>query len=145
VSEAIQLGEATLTDCERILGPGHWDTLTCRANLAHAYHGAGQLKRASAQFDRALRDCEQSIGPDDPLTEQVRALRQRYLAGRQGAAPILAPPMPLREDARQAEARQDGVVEAGDLADLIATEGEDQQTHGVPRSARRVAHVGAEG
>jgi tetratricopeptide (TPR) repeat protein len=93
--EAIKLGEATLTDCERILGPGHWETLTARANLAHAYHSAGLLKRASAQFDRALHDCEQSLGADDPLTQQVRALRKRYLAGRQGAAPIIAPPAGL--------------------------------------------------
>jgi tetratricopeptide (TPR) repeat protein len=90
--EAVQLGEATLADCERILGPGHWESLTSRANLAHAYHAAGLLKRASAQFDRALRDCERSLGPDDPLTGEVRALRKRYLAGRQGAAPIIAPP-----------------------------------------------------
>ena len=90
--EAVQLGEATLADCERILGPGHQETLTSRANLAHAYHAAGLLKRASAQFDRALRDCERSLGPDDPLTDMVRALRKRYLAGRQGAAPIIAPP-----------------------------------------------------
>jgi tetratricopeptide (TPR) repeat protein len=90
--EAVQLGEATLADCERILGPGHRETLTSRANLAHAYHAAGQLKRASAQFDRALRDCQRSLGPDDPLTGTVRALRKRYLAGRQGAAPIIAPP-----------------------------------------------------
>jgi tetratricopeptide (TPR) repeat protein len=90
--EAVQLGEATLADCERILGPGHQETLTARANLAHAYHAAGLLKRASAQFDRALRDCERSLGPDDPLTDAVRALRKRYLAGRQGAAPIIAPP-----------------------------------------------------
>jgi tetratricopeptide (TPR) repeat protein len=92
IPEAVQLGEATLADCERILGSGHRETLTSRANLAHAYHGAGQLKRASAQFDRALRDCERSLGPDDPLTGSVRALRKRYLAGRQGAAPIIAPP-----------------------------------------------------
>jgi tetratricopeptide (TPR) repeat protein len=90
--EAIELGEATLADCERILGPGHWETLTARANLAHAYHAAGLLKRASAQFDRALRDGEQSLGPDDPLTASVRELRKRYLAGRQGAVPIMTPP-----------------------------------------------------
>jgi tetratricopeptide (TPR) repeat protein len=90
--EAVQLGEATLGDCEQMLGPGHWETLTTRANLAHAYHAAGQLKRASAQFDRALRDSERALPPDDPLTEKIRALRKRYLAGRQGAAPIIAPP-----------------------------------------------------
>ena len=94
--DAIKLGEATLADCERLLGPGHWETLTTRANLAHAYHAAGQLKRASAQLDRALRDCERALGPDDDLTEAVRGLRKRYLAGRQGAAPIIAPPMVLQ-------------------------------------------------
>ena len=92
--EAIRLGEATLAACEQILGPGHWETLTARANLAHACHAAGLLKRASAQFDRALRDCERSLGTEDPLTSAVRELRKRYLAGRQGAAPIIAPPKP---------------------------------------------------
>jgi tetratricopeptide (TPR) repeat protein len=90
--DAVQIGEATLADCEQILGPGHRETLTSRANLAHAYHAVGQLKRASAQFDRALRDCERSLGPDDPLTSAVRTLRKRYMAGRQGAAPIIAQP-----------------------------------------------------
>jgi tetratricopeptide (TPR) repeat protein len=93
--DALKLAEATLADCERLLGPGHWETLTTRANLAHAYHAAGQLKRSSAQFDRALRDCERALGPDDDLTEQVRALRKRYLAGRQGPAPIISPPTAL--------------------------------------------------
>jgi tetratricopeptide (TPR) repeat protein len=92
---AVELGETSLGDCERVLGPGHRETLTARANLAHAYHARGLLKRASAQFDRALRDCEQSLGPDDPLTGEVRKLRKRYLAGRQGAAPIMAPPVAL--------------------------------------------------
>jgi tetratricopeptide (TPR) repeat protein len=92
--EAISLGEAALADCEQFLGPGHRETLSARANLAHACHAAGMLKRASAHFDRALRDCEQSLGPDDSLTEAVRALRKRYLAGRQGAAPIITGPAP---------------------------------------------------
>ncbi len=90
--EAVELGEATLADCERFLGLGSRDTLTTRANLAHAYHATGRLKRASAHFDRALRDCERALGPDDPLTNSVRDLRNRYLAGRQGFAPIIAPP-----------------------------------------------------
>jgi len=50
------------------------------------------LKRASAHFDRALRDCEQSLGPDDSLTDAVRVPRKRYLAGRQGTAPIITGP-----------------------------------------------------
>jgi tetratricopeptide (TPR) repeat protein len=92
VPDAIGMGETVLADCERFLGPGHWETLSTRANLAHAYHAAGLLKRASAQFDRALRDCEQALRPDDELTGAVRVLRKRYLAGRQGPAPILTSP-----------------------------------------------------
>jgi tetratricopeptide (TPR) repeat protein len=95
LADAVRHGEASLADGERVLGPGHRETLTARANLAHAYHARGLLKRASAQFDRAIRDCEQSLGPDDSLTDAVRTLRKRYLAGRQGAAPIIAPPVAL--------------------------------------------------
>jgi tetratricopeptide (TPR) repeat protein len=92
VSDAVALGEATLADAEQTLGPGHEETLTARANLAHAYHASGRLKRASAHFDRALRDCEHALRADDPLTAAVRELRQRYLSGRQGVAPIVAAP-----------------------------------------------------
>jgi tetratricopeptide (TPR) repeat protein len=90
--EAVETGETTLTDCEPVLGLGHRETLTVRANLAHTYHATGRLKRASAYFDRALRDCERALGPDDALTSEVRALRQRYLSGRQGFAPIISLP-----------------------------------------------------
>ncbi len=93
--EAVELGAATVDGCEQFLGPGHRETLAARANLAHAYHATGQLKRASAHFDRALRDCERALGPADPLTIAVRDLRVRYLAGRQGAAPIVSPPTEL--------------------------------------------------
>jgi hypothetical protein len=50
--------------------------------LAHAYHAA-ELKRSSAQFDAP---CGTRAGPrpDDPLTGEVRVLRNRYLVGRQG-------------------------------------------------------------
>jgi tetratricopeptide (TPR) repeat protein len=91
-SETVDLGEALLEECEQALGQGHRETLTVRANLAHAYHSTGRLKRASAHFDRAVRDCEQALGPDDQLTSAVRELRQRYLGGRQGTAPIISPP-----------------------------------------------------
>jgi tetratricopeptide (TPR) repeat protein len=95
-TEAVDLGEALLEECEPTLGQGHRETLTVRANLAHAYHATGRLKRASAHFDRALRDCEQAIGPDDELTKAVSELRQRYLGGRHGSAPILTPPGEFR-------------------------------------------------
>jgi tetratricopeptide (TPR) repeat protein len=102
--EAVELGETTLADCERFLGLGSRDTLTARANLAHAYHATGRLKRASAHFDRALRDCERALGPDDSLTSSVKDLRNRYLAGRQGFAPIIAPPEELSGQPRTTEA-----------------------------------------
>jgi tetratricopeptide (TPR) repeat protein len=95
-TEAVDLGEALLEECEQALGQGHRETLTVRANLAHAYHATGRLKRASAHFDRALRDCEQARGPDDELTKTVHELRQRYLGGRHGSAPILTPPGEFR-------------------------------------------------
>jgi tetratricopeptide (TPR) repeat protein len=92
LAEAVELGEGTLADCEPALGLGDRERLTTLANLAHAYHATGRLKRASAYFDRALRDCERAVGADDPLTIAVRDLRKRYLAGRQGLAPIVSPP-----------------------------------------------------
>jgi tetratricopeptide (TPR) repeat protein len=110
--DAIGLGEAVLADCERFLGPGHWETLSTRANLAHAYHSAGKLKRSSAQFDRALRDCERALGADDPLTGEVRVLRNRYLAGRQGAAPIITAPAAWIRASQQG--RGSGQGSAGD-------------------------------
>ncbi len=90
-TEAVDLGEALLEECEQALGQGHRETLTVRANLAHAYHATGRLKRASAHFDRALRDSEQARGADDELTKTVHELRQRYLGGRHGSAPIVTP------------------------------------------------------
>jgi tetratricopeptide (TPR) repeat protein len=95
-TEAVDLGEALLEECEQALGQGHRETLTVRANLAHAYHATGRLKRASAHFDRALRDCEQARGPADELTKTVHELRQRYLGGRHGSAPIVTPPGEFR-------------------------------------------------
>lgn len=95
-TEAVELGEALLEECEQALGQGHRETLTVRANLAHAYHATGRLKRASAHFDRALRDCEQARGPDDELSKAVHELRQRYLGGRHGTAPIVTPPGEFR-------------------------------------------------
>jgi hypothetical protein len=45
-AEAIPLHEQTLTDRERLLGPGHPDTLTSRNNLATAYQAAGRTAEA---------------------------------------------------------------------------------------------------
>jgi hypothetical protein len=74
---ALPLYERTLADCERILGPGHPDTLASRGNLAHAYHTAGRLTEALTVFERTLADCERVLGPGHPLTE---AARENYQA-----------------------------------------------------------------
>jgi len=69
---AARLLRSTLTDCERVLGPTHPDTLTSRANLAHAYHTARRMTEAITLFERTLADCEQSLGMRHPMTETVR-------------------------------------------------------------------------
>lgn len=128
--EAVEVGEATLADGEQILGPGHPEILTARANLAHAYHACGRLKRASAHFDRAIRDCDQALDPDDPLTTAVRELRQRYLSGRHGVVPIVAPP---DESPVQTPLRAPKIAAAGKAS--TGTDRERRVRHAVP--ARR--------
>jgi MFS family permease len=93
---AIAAVDSSSPEGRQALGQGHRETLAVRANLAHAYHATGRLKRASAHFDRAPRDCEQARGPDDELTKTVHELRQRYLGGRHGSAPIVTPPGEFR-------------------------------------------------
>jgi hypothetical protein len=47
-AEEVQLGQALLTDRERILGPDHPHTLHSRNNLATAYQAAGRTAEAAA-------------------------------------------------------------------------------------------------
>ena len=48
LSRAISLAVTVVSDCERLLGPDHPDTLTSRNNLALAYESAGRSARRSA-------------------------------------------------------------------------------------------------
>jgi hypothetical protein len=48
------LSDRSVISFSNELGFGHRENLTTRANLPHAYHATGPLKRASAHFDRAL-------------------------------------------------------------------------------------------
>lgn len=68
----IPLYEATLADCERVLGPDHPDTLISRNNLADAHRSAGDLGRAIPLHEATLADCERVLGPDHPTTKTVR-------------------------------------------------------------------------
>jgi len=50
----------------------HPDTLTSRNNLASALCLVGNLGRAILLYEHTLTDCDRVLGPDHPLTEQVR-------------------------------------------------------------------------
>ena len=55
LAEAIPLYEATLTDCQRVLGADHPDTLTSRNNLAGAYGAAVRPAAAAVARHCAAR------------------------------------------------------------------------------------------
>ncbi|YCK34189.1 tetratricopeptide repeat protein [Actinomadura sp. ATCC 39365] len=65
---AIPLLQETLADCERVLGPTHTCTLTCRSRLANAYQVAGRLAEAIQLHKATLNDMEQVLGPVHPDT-----------------------------------------------------------------------------
>jgi thioredoxin-like negative regulator of GroEL len=69
---ALDLYERTRSDCQRVLGADHPDTLAARANLAHAYYAVGRSSDARVLLVAALADCERALAPGDPLTVAVR-------------------------------------------------------------------------
>ena len=69
---ALDLYERTRTDCQRVLGADHPDTLAARANLAHAYYAVGRLADARVLLVATLADCERVLAPGDMLTVAVR-------------------------------------------------------------------------
>ena len=68
LSEAIALLEQVLTDCVRVLGEDHPDTLASRNNLAGAYESAGRLTEAITLFEQVLPDRIRVLGEDHPDT-----------------------------------------------------------------------------
>jgi YD repeat-containing protein len=68
IARAISIGTTALTDCERLLGPEHPDTLTSRNNLAYAYRSAGRLGEAIPLYEQTLADRERLLGPEHPDT-----------------------------------------------------------------------------
>ncbi len=87
-SRAIDLGAATLADCEQILGDDYPDTFAARSNLASAYQGAGRFGEAVPLFEQTLADRERVLGGDHPDTLTARSnLGYAYMsAGRSGEA-----------------------------------------------------------
>jgi tetratricopeptide (TPR) repeat protein len=65
---AILAAEPLVTDCERVLGAGHPDTLAARLNVAHAYQAAGRTAEAIPLLERTLADSELLFGADHPDT-----------------------------------------------------------------------------
>ena len=67
-SQAIVVGEPLTADLERLLGPGHPDTLNSRSSLAAAYLAAGRVGDAIPLFEQTLVVIQRELGPDHPDT-----------------------------------------------------------------------------
>ena len=70
--QAIAYGEQVESECKRILGDTHPDTLTVRGNLAYAYQVAGRLDEVIPLYERTVADCERGQGDTHPDTLTVR-------------------------------------------------------------------------
>ena len=66
--QAIAIGEPLTADLERLLGPGHPDTLNSRNSLAAAYLAAGRVADAIPLFEQTLVVLQRQLGPDHPDT-----------------------------------------------------------------------------
>ena len=66
--QAVAVGEPLTTDLERILGPGHLDTLSALNSLAAAYQDAGRTAEAILLFEKTLVGLERMLGRDHPDT-----------------------------------------------------------------------------
>ena len=64
--QAIAVGESLTADLERLLGPGHPDTLNSRNSLAAAYLAAGRVADAIPLFEQTLAVLQRQLGPDHP-------------------------------------------------------------------------------
>jgi tetratricopeptide (TPR) repeat protein len=70
---AILAAEPLVTDCERLLGSNHPDTLGSRGILAAGYWDVGRTDEAIALFERTLADCERMLGSRHPLTSSLQS------------------------------------------------------------------------
>jgi RNA polymerase sigma factor (sigma-70 family) len=83
-SQAIAIGEPLTADLERLLGPGHPDTLNARNSLAAAYLAANRVADAISVFEQTLAVFQRQLGPDHPdaLTSQNNLANAYQDAGR---------------------------------------------------------------
>ena len=82
--QAIAVGEPLTADLERLLGPGHPDTLNSRNSLAAAYLAAGRVADAIPLFEQTLVVFQRQLGTDHPdtLTSQNNLATAYQDAGR---------------------------------------------------------------
>jgi RNA polymerase sigma factor (sigma-70 family) len=67
-SQAVAVGEPLTADLERLLGPGHPDTLNARNSLAAAYLTADRVADAIPLFEQTLAALQRQLGPNHPDT-----------------------------------------------------------------------------
>jgi hypothetical protein len=65
-AQTVRLAEEHVSDCERLLGASHPDTLTSRSYLASAYSIAGQADQAVSLHEGLAADCERLLGAAHP-------------------------------------------------------------------------------
>jgi RNA polymerase sigma factor (sigma-70 family) len=82
--QAIAVGEPLTADLERLLGPGHPDTLNARNSLAAAYLAADRVAEAIPLFEQTLAVLQGQLGSDhlDTLTSQNNLASAYQDAGR---------------------------------------------------------------
>jgi hypothetical protein len=85
---AVVFGDSLISDCERLLGETHPDTLACRNNLALAYQAAGRAGEAIPMHERTLADAERVLGVSHPhsLTSRNNLAAACQAAGRSAEA-----------------------------------------------------------
>jgi tetratricopeptide (TPR) repeat protein len=79
-AQALACFEESLTLRQRILGDGHRDTRTSRANLAGMLRASGKLPEASFLHELLYEDCHRLLGADHPDTLAARAALAATLA-----------------------------------------------------------------
>ncbi len=80
--------EELLTDCLRVLGPDHINTLSTCGNIAHFRGQAGDAAGAAASLEELLTDHLRVLGPDHPHTLTTK----NYFARWRGEAGDAAAP-----------------------------------------------------
>ncbi|MFF2849598.1 tetratricopeptide repeat protein [Streptomyces sp. NPDC058001] len=66
--------EEQLADCERVLGPGHLETIQARLTLAQLSVFSRDIEGALAHAERSAEDAARHLGPDDAATLSARGI-----------------------------------------------------------------------